>query len=189
MMKEEKKDTKQIIAENFKELLCKSPIEKITVKEITEKSGVIRPTFYNHFSDKYEVLEYIIRTELLEPIRPLLYNNMIPAAYTLLLSNIKNDMDFYKRAVVIEGQNSFSNIVVNAVAELLLATIEKLHPVHHFRYSWMSREMLAEYYANTICYIAVNWIKRDFAISPDELAEIFEYINHHSFIDIFNDIV
>ena len=53
----------------------------------------------------------------------------------------------------------------------------------------MSREMLAEYYANTMCYIAINWIKRDFAVSPDELSEIFDYISSHSIIDIFNDIV
>ena len=185
----EKKDTEKIIADTFKELLLKNSMEKITVKEICEKAGVIRPTFYNHFADKYEVLEYIIRTDILEPIKPLLFNNMMTAAYTLLLTNIGNDIEFYKRAVMIEGQNSFSNISISLVTELLVETIEKLHPVHHFRYSWMSREMLAEYYANTMCYIAINWIKRDFTVSPDELSEIFDYISSHSIIDIFNDIV
>ena len=188
-MEKGKKDTKQVIADTFKELLLKNSMEKITVKEICENAGVIRPTFYNHFADKYDVIEYIVNHDLLDPIRPLLSNNMIPAAYTLLLSNIGNDIEFYKRAVKIEGQNSFSNISISLVTELLVETIEKLHPVHHFRYSWMSREMLAEYYANTMCYIAINWIKRDFAVSPDELSEIFDYISSHSIIDIFNDIV
>ena len=185
----EKRDTEKIIADTFKELLLKNSMEKITVKEICEKAGIIRPTFYNHFADKYEVREYIIRTDILEPIKPLLFNNMMTAAYTLLLTNIGNDIEFYKRAVLIEGQNSFSNISISLVTELLVETIEKLHPVHHFRYSWMSREMLAEYYANTMCYIAINWIKRDFMVSPDELSEIFDYISSHSIIDIFNDIV
>lgn len=185
----EKRDTEKIIADTFKELLLKNSMEKITVKEICEKAGIIRPTFYNHFADKYEVLEYIIRTDILEPIKPLLFNNMMTAAYTLLLTNIGNDIEFYKKAVLIEGQNSFSNISISLVTELLVETIEKLHPVHHFRYSWMSREMLAEYYANTMCYIAINWIKRDFMVSPDELSEIFDYISSHSIIDIFNDIV
>ncbi|MBQ8914044.1 MAG: TetR family transcriptional regulator, partial [Lachnospiraceae bacterium] len=160
----EKKDTEKIIADTFKELLLKNSMEKITVKEICEKAEIIRPTFYNHFADKYEVLEYIIRTDILEPIKPLLFNNMMTAAYTLLLTNIGNDIEFYKRAVMIEGQNSFSKISISLVTELLVETIEKLHPVHHFRYSWMSREMLAEYYANTMCYIAINWIKRDFTV-------------------------
>ena len=50
-----------LLAESFKELVYKRPIEKITIKEITDKAGVIRPTFYNHFQDKYELLEWIIR--------------------------------------------------------------------------------------------------------------------------------
>ena len=57
-----------LLAESLKELTIKQPIEKITIKEITDKAGVIRPTFYNHFQDKYELLEWIIRTELLEPV-------------------------------------------------------------------------------------------------------------------------
>ena len=49
------------------ELSAKKPIDKITIKEITDKDGVIRPTFYNHFQDTYELIEWIIKTELLEP--------------------------------------------------------------------------------------------------------------------------
>ena len=41
-----------ILAESLKELSKTRPIEKITIKEITDKAGVIRPTFYNHFQDK-----------------------------------------------------------------------------------------------------------------------------------------
>ena len=33
-----------LLAESFKELALKQPIEKITIKEITDKAGVIRPT-------------------------------------------------------------------------------------------------------------------------------------------------
>ena len=60
-----------LLAESFKELALKQPIEKITIKEITDKAGVIRPTFYNHFQDKYDLLEWIIDKELLEPVEPL----------------------------------------------------------------------------------------------------------------------
>ena len=57
-----------LLAESFKELTLKQPIEKITIKEITDKAGVIRPTFYNHFQDKYELLEWIIMSQIIEPI-------------------------------------------------------------------------------------------------------------------------
>ena len=78
-----------LLAESFKELTLKQPIEKITIKEITDKAGVIRPTFYNHFQDKYELLEWIIMSQIIEPIGPLLQNGMVHEA--LVLVNISTN--------------------------------------------------------------------------------------------------
>ena len=77
-----------LLAESLKELTESRPIEKITIKEITDKAGVIRPTFYNHFQDKYELLEWIIMTELLEPVKPLIQNGMIEEALLLLFTSV-----------------------------------------------------------------------------------------------------
>ena len=65
MVVQAKNDIDVLLAKSFKELVAKTPIEKITIKQITDKAGVIRPTFYNHFQDKYELLEWIIYEELL----------------------------------------------------------------------------------------------------------------------------
>ena len=56
-----KRDVKAQIAASFKELVLEMPVEKMTIKDITDRAGVIRVTFYNHFQDKYEVLEYIVQ--------------------------------------------------------------------------------------------------------------------------------
>ena len=68
-----------LLAESFKELAMQRSIEKITIKEITDKAGVIRPTFYNHFQDKYELLEWIINQDLIEPMKPLMRKNLLSA--------------------------------------------------------------------------------------------------------------
>ena len=36
----------------FKELVLSQPVDKITIKEITDKAGLIRTTFYHHYQDK-----------------------------------------------------------------------------------------------------------------------------------------
>ena len=56
---ERKKMTKALIGESLKVLMRNHPFEKITIKMITDEAGVIRPTFYNYFCDKYEVVEWI----------------------------------------------------------------------------------------------------------------------------------
>lgn len=100
-----------LLAESLKELTESRPIEKITIKEITDKAGVIRPTFYNHFQDKYELLEWIIMTELLEPIKPLIRNGMAEQALILLFTSVEREKSFYMKACRLEGQNSFESIV------------------------------------------------------------------------------
>lgn len=43
--------TKRAIQESFKKLLSNQPLDKITVKNITDDCGVNRNTFYYHYSD------------------------------------------------------------------------------------------------------------------------------------------
>ena len=42
--------------------LEKKPLEQITVKEIVEAVGVSRQTFYYHFHDIYEIVEWIFES-------------------------------------------------------------------------------------------------------------------------------
>ena len=51
--------TRQSFVDIFCELYMKKPIEKISVQEISNKSGYNRSTFYQYFSDIYALLAYI----------------------------------------------------------------------------------------------------------------------------------
>mgnify|MGYP001140924732 FL=1 len=181
-----KGNTDDLLAASFKELLCKAPMEKITIKDITDKAGVIRPTFYNHFADKYALLEYI---DLLEPIKPLLLNDMIQEGLTLLFSSMQNERAFYERAVCIDGQNSFESIARSEVSKLLLEIIDQKKQGKSHKYTWLDRQIIAEYYANSMCYVAIAWIKRDYMISPKDLSEVYKYLTKSSMMDVLNELV
>jgi len=51
--------TKRNLQEAFWQIYCRKRIEAITVKEVAEKAGYHRGTFYQYFSDVYDVLEQI----------------------------------------------------------------------------------------------------------------------------------
>ena len=55
----ESKITKQAIARGFKTLLLKKDFSKISVSDIAGQCGLNRQTFYYHFQDKYELLNWI----------------------------------------------------------------------------------------------------------------------------------
>ena len=41
-----KTDIDQLLAKSLKEIAVRRPVEKITIKEITDKAGVIRPIIF-----------------------------------------------------------------------------------------------------------------------------------------------
>jgi AcrR family transcriptional regulator len=54
------KRTRQLLHRAFSELLGEKRFEEITVNDIAERSTVNRATFYDHFPDKFALLEDII---------------------------------------------------------------------------------------------------------------------------------
>ncbi len=54
-----RKNTKELLAESFLELVQTKRIDKITITEITDNCGMSQPTFYNHFKDKYDLIVWI----------------------------------------------------------------------------------------------------------------------------------
>ena len=55
--------TKRAFASSLKKMLAKRPLEKIRVIDITEDCGVNRQTFYYHFKDIYDLLEWVYTNE------------------------------------------------------------------------------------------------------------------------------
>lgn len=178
----------ELLTESFKELAKSQPIEKITIREITEKAGVIRPTFYNHFQDKYELLERIICTELIGPIRPLVENGLVHEGLVLLFTNMEKDREFYIRASRLEGQNSFESIAQECVERLLLTEINSRAQGKPLKYAWLTPEWIARYYAHTMCFVAVSWLRMGMTVSAREMAEIYRYIIERSLDEVLSEL-
>jgi len=165
-----------LLADSFKELAAGKAVEKITIKEITDKAGVIRPTFYNHFQDKYELVEWIIRHELMDPIRPLLDNHMINAAVLLLLMNVEKDKKYYKSISRMEGQDSFESIATKCVKDELLRIMPDGNMKAVTGHPWLNKNMVAAYFARNMSTVVSDWIQSDFAVSAQEMAQVYELL-------------
>ena len=52
--------TKRILALSLKKLLSKTPLDNITVAQLTDEAEVSRKTFYYHFHDIYDLVEWAL---------------------------------------------------------------------------------------------------------------------------------
>ena len=185
---EQKKDlTKKLIAQGFKDLMQKYPFEKITIKMISDEAGIIRPTFYNHFRDKYDLLEWIFYTEVISEARSLLDHGMQLEAVKFIFRCLISERTFYQKAFLLTGQNSFEDIIIKYFTELFLYSMqlneENDYPAHN---SFITPDNVAGFYTIGIVTAIKNWMLNDRSVEPpmDELMDAFNYLLTHSLDDI-----
>lgn len=179
-----KTNVDQMLAESFKNLALRMPIEKITIKQITDGAGVIRPTFYHHFQDKYELLEWIIRTEILDPVRPLMAAGDLRSSMVQIFCNMQRDKKFYKKVVRLEGQHSCERIANKFIKEILFTFINEKAGERKLARRGLTVGMVAEYYAQCMSFVVIQWTRLDMSLMPEQMADLFEYITTHSMDDV-----
>lgn len=100
--------TKRALAESLKKLLARRSLDKITVKDIVDDCGVNRQTFYYHFHDIYDLVEWIFRdaAQTLSG-QKLDYDNWGTGLEVLLEYMLDN------RILILNAYNSISHEVVS----------------------------------------------------------------------------
>lgn len=70
--------TKESLGNALKKMLTIKPIDKITVKDLVEECGVNRQTFYYHFDDVYDLLEWVFEEDANRTLpQEILYENWL----------------------------------------------------------------------------------------------------------------
>lgn len=168
-----KKNVKEALAESFKALLLGYPFEKITIKKITDQIGVIRPTFYNHFVDKYEVLEWICYKDIFEGLTLLVESGMYTEAIKLLFTKIENNKAFYLKAVKIKGQNAFTEIFQKYIQQIILLAFEHYETFKQPEHKVFTVEAMAGYYTQGLSYIIEEWLLKGLPVSAEEMTRAY----------------
>ena len=99
--------TKRILAASLKHLLNDRSFQKINIHDICEKCGMNRKSFYYHFRDKYDLVNWIFDNEFVLPYGALMHKDE-QESISALCTYFYENRAFYRQAFKIEGQNSFS---------------------------------------------------------------------------------
>ena len=91
----------------MKELMAERPMEKIRIGDIVERCNMNRQSFYYHFKDKYDLVNWIFYTEFFADIQ----RSFDKPGWELIEGMCQFFYDnrvFYTNALQVRGQNSFS---------------------------------------------------------------------------------
>lgn len=166
--------TKRAMHNALVALASVKPINKITVKELTEKADVNRKTFYSHYSSIEDVLNEI-EDEILKKISAVFKEaygnaNVIENPYYLFQSinvALNTDMEFYKSYICSGAGNLVKIKVKNLVKQEGIELLKNVLPV-----SPEKVEILMEYVASGVIALYISWFKNEINISLEDVAHL-----------------
>ncbi|MDY3917763.1 MAG: TetR/AcrR family transcriptional regulator C-terminal domain-containing protein [Candidatus Limivivens sp.] len=157
--------TKKALANALKELMASVPFRTISISDICGKCDMSRKSFYYHFRDKYELVNWIYYNEFISVARDKDYGNEWEFLMDICSYFYKNRA-FYQKALKIEGQNSFSEYF----RELLLPIIEEyMTDVFQEEENW---NFYVQFYADAISVSIERWIQEKECMPPEKFVSL-----------------
>ncbi|MDE6471195.1 MAG: TetR/AcrR family transcriptional regulator C-terminal domain-containing protein [Eubacterium sp.] len=168
--------TKQKIADALKALMQTKSFDKISVANITNYCNIHRQTFYYHFVDKYELLNWMFHNELIAPLTSdFTLDNMYDKLNSMFIT-MKNEQSFYQCALKINADVILKYINNLAVQEFASAfdDIEKTYGLKPK--DDKENKLLAEFFGYGISGVVLDWVSHGMRETPKELTGRIEHI-------------
>ena len=166
--------TERALLQALCELLEEHPLDRVNVKDITDKCGLTRNTFYYHFHDIYDALNCYFEEEIKQ-----------------LLSRYEDDEDWtdgflealefvYDHKTMIEHIYKFvdsfelRNYLDSIIFKYALTVIDK-----EFRktsYDNRVKEIAADFYTNALLGATVKWIADGMKDKPENMAALYSSV-------------
>lgn len=159
--------TKNALAAAMKKLMTKYPMEKIKISDIVKLCDLNRQSFYYHFKDKYDLVNWIFYTEFFENIESSLEDpiwNLIEKICEFFYEN----RAFYSNALKVKGQNSFSEYFIEILHPIVYSQLEEIFkddPNENF---------YATFFTDAIRVSITRWLLEGSKQSPHEFVELIK---------------
>ena len=160
--------TKKAISEGFKKTMSKKPFEKITISDITGKCGLNRQTFYYHFQDKYDLLNWILYTDIIVPFTEGLSIDNWSDKLLNMLNTLKDNHKFYVNALNTTHGDEFRRYFLDAVTDVICKIIDKLTEGQSIDAD--DRQFIAGFFAYGITGTVSKWVMTGMKKTPEATA-------------------
>ena len=158
-------NTKEKIATAVKELMRQKSIRKITVQDIMDETGMKRQSFYYHFQDIYDVIEWICFKELIHKV-DVEQETSIEEWLGDLIDTIEEDRCFYRK---LANEVEWRRIALRA-KEPVAEQIEKL--LMHSRESEGNTTeenlFLIDFFSTSLIYYMLDFISNKKIMTEEE---------------------
>lgn len=161
--------TKRALEASLKKLLLQKPLNKITINDITEDCGVNRMTFYYHFKDIYDLVDWI----MVEDAAKALEGRQSFENWTDAFLDILRQVQDNKVLVM----NVYRSISREQVEQYLYKLLDPM--LREFMERGMQGitvqdddvQFIVDFYKYALVGMALEWIRKDMKEDPVRMTE------------------
>ena len=171
--------TKRALEASLKKLLLQKPLNKITINDITEDCGVNRMTFYYHFKDIYDLVDWI----LVEDAAKALESKPTFETWTEAFLDILRQVQENKVLVM----NVYRSMSREQVEQYLYKMLDPMlreflgRGTQEMTVQDADKQFIIDFYKYALVGMVLEWIRKDMKEDPVRMTDRLNILLHGDF--------
>lgn len=186
------KKTRRFLREALLQLISEKGFDAITVKDLTQYAEINRATFYQHYYDKFDLLDQNIEDMLLNLVvtvgpknrdELIGYGEEPSLVYVRLFEFISGNAAFFQIMLGKNGIPSFQTRMLKMIQNFVSETLEEIQP-HHEK-MLVPKDIFIHYVTYANFGLITYWLENDMHYSAKYMAK---QMSNLAFAGAFNAI-
>lgn len=159
--------TQKAIMQTFMNILQKKSLDKITVKDIIETTGINRNTFYYYYDDIYDLIDAIFKEETRKVLAEETENCTFYEEYVRAASIVTEN----KQAIIHIYNSKSKDILYNYLEQVTLFCVRKFvtSAAEKYNLSQDGVEYITFFYSSAIIGSTMYWVKNGMESYPEKI--------------------
>ena len=168
--------TKRALVASLKDLLAEKPLDKITVTDLTEHCGVNRMTFYYHFKDIYDLVEWACIESATRALAGQKTYDTWQQGFLQILQAVQKDKVFVTKVYHSISREHIENYLYRLTYDLMIGVVEEKAAGMTVRPE--DKEFIANFYKYAFVGLTLEWVRTGMKDDPAALIERVSTLIH-----------
>lgn len=176
--------TKRALEQSLKNLLLKKPLTKITINDIAEDCGINRMTFYYHFKDIYDLVEWVCLEDAQRALDGKSTYETWQEGFVQIFRAVQENKPFVMNVYRCVSREQVERYLTPLTDNLLMGVINELSRDMVVRDE--DKAFIARVYSYAFVGLMLDWIKDDMRADPEPLVERFALVIQDDLLGALN---
>ena len=168
--------TKRALEASLKKLLLEKPLNKITINDITDDCGVNRMTFYYHFKDIYDLVDWILVEDASEVLKGDQSFDTWNEAYLDILHRIQENKPLVLNVYRSVGREQVEQYLYNLLDPTLKEYVNR--ECKDITVQDADKQFVVDFYKYALVGMTLEWVRKDMKTSPVVMSERLSTMLH-----------